>query len=265
MFFLGQVVMEHSGDKRKYTFDKVKLVSPNSPPIILDGFVAKEGKKLSADVKVSRDQIFVETKGSIEASPEKVDLELQMENSIDENINFNVKYDMARGPGMLKNKLAVSHGKDLGSKKHTLTLAQSLKYKYESVKDFNYETENKITYPLVGLVLKLDGKASNKHVKYDVNFGYEKFKLESDLDAKINQKEMGDYDVEFELAAMTNKLKLVAKRDISGEKSSLKNHLEVNGQKYSVDGTVNHHFKPQDINFATDLTVKIAGKADPIK
>lgn len=241
------------------------MVSPNNPPIAIDGFLAREGKKYSTDVKVSRNQISVEAKGSIEASPEKVALEAQVKNTIDENLNFDVKYDMHRGEGMMENKLAVSHGKDLGSVKHTLTMSQMLKYKYEGVHDFNMETKNKLTYPMVNLEVKLDGKASNKHVKYDVNFSYDKFKLESDLDAKVNQKQPGDYDIEFELEAMTNKIKLVAKRDVSGEKSAIKNMLAINGKKYSVDGTVNHHFKPNDINFATDLTVKVHEKPEPIK
>lgn len=64
---------------------------------------------------------------------------------------------------------------------------------------------------------------------------------------------------------MTNKVKLNAKRDVSGEKSTLKNKLEFNGRKYTVDGTVNHHVKTNDINFATDLTVKIHEKPEPIK
>lgn len=188
-----------------------------------------------------------------------------MKNSIDENLNFDVKYDMKKETGLIENKLSVSHGKDLGSKKHTLSLGQSLKYKYASAQDFNLETKNKIQYPLVNLEMKLEGKASNKHVKYDVTFSYDKFKLESDLDAKINQKQVGDYDVEFDLEAMTNKVKFVAKREVSGDKSTLKNSLEFNKKKYSIDGTVNHHLKANDVNFATDLTVKIHERPDPIK
>lgn len=243
----------------------MKLIAPNSQPIAIDGYLAREGKKYTTDVKVSRDKLNVEAKGSIEASPEKISLEAQLKNSIDENLNFDVKYDMNRPQGLIENKLSASHGKDLGSKKHTLTLAQSLKYKYESAQDFNFETKNKVTYPLVGLEVKVDGKASNKHVKYDVNFAYEKFKLESDLDAKINQKQQGDYDIEFELEAMTNKVKLAAKREVAGEKSTVKNMLQFNGRKYTIDGTVNHHMKPNDVNFATDFTVKVHEKPEPIK
>lgn len=165
----------------------------------------------------------------------------------------------------MENKLNLVHGKDLKSKKHTLTLSQMLKYKYESAHNFNFETKNKVTYPQVGLEVQLDGKASNKHVNYDVHFAYEKFKVESELDAKVNQKHTGDYDIEFELEALTNKVKLEAKRDIAGEKSTLKNMLVFNGRKYSVDGTVNHHLKPNDINFGTDLTIKVHEKPDPIK
>lgn len=125
--------------------------------------------------------------------------------------------------------------------------------------------KNKVTYPLLNVEGKLDVHTTNKEFNYDMTVAYDKFKLESELDAKVAQKVLGDYDIKFELKAMNNKLEVKAKRDIDGDKSNIHNSVELSGRKYSLDGTVTHHCKPNDLNVGTDLTIKIHDKADPIK
>lgn len=117
----------------------------------------------------------------------------------------------------------------------------------------------------MGLEGKLDLHATNKHVEYDFVIGYDKFKLKSELDAKLATKQLGEYDIEFELEVMNNKVELKAKRDIvQEEKSLITNSLEINGKKYSVDGTIIPHVKPNDIAIAADLVIKVADKPEPI-
>lgn len=257
----GQVVVENGN---KFTFDQVKLIAPNQPPIAINGFLAKEGEKMSADVKVTREQLNFGVKGSLETPPRRFKLHTEMDNNLDSNINFLVDYDLKYGEGSFEHDLKFVHGPDLKAKDHTLTLAQSCKHKRDN-NDFSLDTKNKLTYGKVGLVAQVDINASKKHLGYDFELAYEKFKMDSELDAKINTKQTGDYDIKFELEAGTNKMEVKAKRDIAGDKSTIDNMVLFNGRKYQVEGTVMHHVKTNDLNIGTDLTIKIHGQPDPTK
>ncbi|GLV37036.1 apolipophorin [Carabus blaptoides fortunei] len=262
----GQVIYEQTGETKKYTFDHVKLISPGQPAILVNGYIAREGPTTySADLAVKRESVTVNSKGKIQFGPNSLKLNAEMQNSVNPSANFNLKLETSHGDREYDNSIILIHGDDLSSKKHCLTIIQSAKYKYDNPEQYEFGTKNKVSYPLLGLEAKLDLHTTRKHVEYDFVVGYDKFKLKSELDAKLATKQLGDYDVEFEVEVMNNKVELKAKRDIVGEKSNIANSLEITGKKYSVDGTVTHHIKPNDINVGADLVLKVADKSEPIK
>lgn len=262
----GQVTVEKTGDNRKFNFDHIKLISPGQPPIQINGHLAKEGPtSYSADLEVSRESVTIHGKGRVAYDADSVKLNAEMQNSVNPNANFNIKMDLKKGEREFDSSISLIHGKDLSSKKHQLTVQNSAKYKYENKDNFDFSMKNKVQYPLLNVEGKMDAHVTRHLVSYDLTIAYDKFKLESELDAKHCQKETGDYDVKFDIEAMSNKLELKAKRDINGDKSTIANSLEITGRKYSVDGVITHHVKPNDINVGCDLTIKIHEKPDPIK
>lgn len=94
----GQIIAEKDGDKRKYTFDNIKLIAPSQPNIQIHGYLAKEGPtSYAADMEVSRETVKVHGKGKVAYSTEGVKLNAQLENSVNPNANFNVKLDFKCG------------------------------------------------------------------------------------------------------------------------------------------------------------------------
>nr|CAD7454296.1 unnamed protein product [Timema tahoe] len=165
----------------------------------------------------------------------------------------------------LDNSLIVTHGQDLNSETARVTLIQSAKYRLESVRNFDFETKNKVTYPLIGLVVKVDAAASPSAVSYDVEGGYEKYKFGSELDAKC--KGNGNFEIEFELEALGKSLEFDAKRTvISNDKSKLEAVLELKpGGKYQLVTDLTHIFKQNDVNLQVDALLKLAGRPEDIK
>jgi len=54
----------------------------------------------------------------------------------------------------------------------------------------------------LGVDAKFDGGISEKTASYDLLLGYEKNTLTSNLDAKINQKKFGDYDITLSVCTL---------------------------------------------------------------
>lgn len=61
-----------------------------------------------------------------------------------------------------------------------------------------------MSYPLLGIVGKFDGKVTPKSLHVDIEASYEKHKFESELNAKTGVKNPGDYEVEFEVSNVNN-------------------------------------------------------------
>lgn len=110
-------------------------------------------------------------------------------------------------------------------------------------------------------------EGSSKKLKYDFDAEYQNVKLGSELDIKHCQKTIGDYEIEFEAYGFNNKLEIDAKREVlnDGKKSKIENSLEFNGKKFELDGTITHSYQPQNLDYGSDLVIKIAGQANPIK
>jgi len=60
-----------------------------------------------------------------------------------------------------------------------------------------------VSYPLLGIVGKFDGAVTRKSLNVDIEASYEKYKFESELDAKTGVKNPGDYEVEFDVSNLT--------------------------------------------------------------
>nr|CAD7199620.1 unnamed protein product [Timema douglasi] len=122
-----------------------------------------------------------------------------------------------------------------------------------------------VTYPLIGLVAKLEAAASPSAVSYDVEGGYEKYKFGSELDAKC--KGNGNFEIEFELEALGESLEFEAKRTVlSKEKSKLEAVLELKpGGKYQLVTDLTHVFKQNDVNLQVDAVLKLANRPEDIR
>ncbi|KAJ8984123.1 hypothetical protein NQ317_017333 [Molorchus minor] len=263
----GQLIVEYQ-KPYKYVLDNIRVVIANDKSYGVKGYIT--GDLIldpSWDLTVlGGDQQLATTKGRLNldhAKPLKLNVELR--NTINPNVNFHVKGELARQPDKYESSLQLIHGPDLSSKTNIISLSNSVTNKYKNAQNFVLGTKNKLTYPLVGIKTNFDYEQTAKSIEYDFGVQYNDVKFGSELDIKINEKEQGDFDVEFELYGLDNKVEFKANRQIHGEESKIKNELEVNGKKLEVSGRIKHHIKPSIVDLEADLTVVLPTHNTPFK
>lgn len=203
--------------------------------------------------------------GKLQFQSNLIKLNAEVKNTVDPHLNVNIKYEYKRQPNQVDSNLQLIHGPDLTSKTNKLSLVNTFAYKRHSEYNFESSSKNKFSYPLLKIDTEFDYLVSPKNLKYDFDFQYGELKLGSELEAKVSQKVPGDHDIEFEIYGLDNKLEVKLKREITGEKSKIDNSVEINGKKFEVSGTINHHYKHEDVNVGADLVIKIPGRPEAFK
>lgn len=188
-----------------------------------------------------------------------------MKNSVNPMVNFDLKAELKKQPGQFDGSYQLIHGQDLSSKKHMLTLSHSLTSKYKNPKDFTFGFKSKVSYPLVGFEGKLEYEETPKSLDYDVEVQYNDVKFGSELEMQINKKENGDFDLEFEIYGLDNKVQFKASREIQGDESKINNELKVNDDKMEVKGKIRHHLQTNNVNVGADLIVVLPSHDQPFK
>ncbi|KAF5288699.1 hypothetical protein FQR65_LT11964 [Abscondita terminalis] len=261
----GAINVEQIPHGVKYVYDNLRIIGSNQKAITVQGSSGIQGKGLFSDVTVSDGHNSGSLKGKVELVKEKLHVEAELKNTFDPIVNFKLKYDFKHQSNLLDSDLEFTHGQDLASKTNTLKLSNLVSFKKIGSKDYEITTKNKFSYPVINVNSKIEFEAAPKKIKYDVDLHYGDLKVGSELDAKVSQKVQGDYDVKFKLRGFENRVELKSNREILGDKSKIANYLDVNGNKFELDGVVTHHVKPDDLHLGTDLVLKVPGRADPIK
>jgi hypothetical protein len=260
----GAIVVEKSGDNCKYTFDKVVLKSPSMAPISITGSMGRENGEFFADIQVGDGTNSGSIKGKLQASPNLIKIDAKVQNTISPVSNFHLDYQLSRDESTLNNDLTLVHGGDLNNKQNTLKIKNSITRKYTDPNNYQFTTKNSMSYPLLGVEGKLNINKVPKNLDYTIEGKYQKYKIGAKMNAKYNQKTMGDYDINLDAEALENKLKAKAKREINGDVSTIDNSLEINGKKAEVKGTVTHKCKPYDTDIGCDLTIQVPQSPDVI-
>lgn len=186
-------------------------------------------------------------------------------NTINPVVNFNLKGEVKHQPDEYQSSIQLIHGPDLSSKANILSVSHKIEKKWNGPGDFLYSEDGKITYPLVGLNFEYEFKAGPKTLEYEVNVQYNEIKFGSELELELNKKQSGDFDFEFGIYGLDNKVKVKAERVVQGETSSINNELEVNGKKIEVKGKIKHQFKSGNVDIGADLTVIVPTHPTPFK
>lgn len=202
----------------------------------------------------------------MQLTSELIKFNVKIENSINSNANFNLKGEFKKQESHYDAAIQLIHGPDLNSKSAIISVTSSLVNKFKSASDFRFETKNSVSYPLLGVSAKFELEQTPKSLDYEMNAEYGELKLGSELEAKINEKTAGDFDVEFEIWGLENKLQLKSRRQVlPNDESKISNSVELNGKKLELDGKVRHVLRPHNIDIGTDLTVHVPSHATPFK
>lgn len=259
----GVVSVNDHEDGKKYTFENVVITGGGKKIVSLDGFAISTLNKAIVDVKLGYgdENLALKLDGN-RLGEQNYLIKLSAVPSRDPNIGFNALWEYKRQPHELEHKLVFIHGADPNSETNRFTLNQRAVYKL-TTPDFALAGYNKITYPAMNAVLKLEGKLTDVSLEGDLEVKYEKFQFGSEVSGKINTVKEGDYEVELELQLLDNKIELKSKRTVLEikKKSEFKNSLKLSpGGKYEVNGVVVHDLSRNHINLQLDGNLNLNGK-----
>ncbi|KAK2585087.1 hypothetical protein KPH14_008599 [Odynerus spinipes] len=259
----GTIGVNDYEDGKKYTFENVVVTGAGRKIVGLDGSAVSTSNKALVDLKLSYNEESLAFKlDGKRLGEQHYEVAVSAVPSRDPNIGFNAKWEYNRQPNELHHKFVFVHGADPNSETNCFILDQHAVYKMDP-KDLTLAGTSKITYPALNALLKLEGKLTRKSIEADLAVTYEKFKVGSELSAKIDMAKPGDYELELEVELLQNSIELKSKRTVIevNKKSKFKNSLELSpGGKYEVSGVVTHDVNKNHINVQVDGDVNLNGK-----
>ncbi|KAK1130809.1 hypothetical protein K0M31_018919 [Melipona bicolor] len=253
-------VSNHEGGQ-KFVLDKVALVAGNQKLFVVDGTIAWSPCSVKADTTVGYTDKNLAFKLDGKCSKDDFKLSVSGMPSSDPNIGFNLNWELKRGENDIDHKFVFVHGPDPNSETNRLSLIQSAVYKLDP-KNIVLSASSKLTYPVVNLKLKGEGKLTRKSVSASLEAKYKTFKYGTELSAKRDTEKPGDYEIELEAELMDNSVELKAKRVVlEPRKSQFTNSLRLEpGGKYNVDAIVTHVVDKSNLNLQLDGQLDLNGK-----
>ncbi|XP_011144506.2 apolipophorins [Harpegnathos saltator] len=254
-------LVEQDGGK-KYMFDRVALMANGHKIVGINGYILSTKTTGALDMSVSYGEESVALKMDAKKLGEQhFSLGLSAVPSRDPNIGFDLEYEYRANPYEMENNLVFVHGPDLKSEVNRLTIKEYIIFDVKQ-KDFELGGYSKISYPALKLILDVNGKIKPNSIESDIDITYDKFKFGTELSAKRNMVNMGDYEVEFEAELLQNSLKLESKRTIvDPHKSKYKNCIELKpGGKYESEVVVTCNNNENKVDFEVDGNLNLNGK-----
>ncbi|XP_028142993.1 apolipophorins isoform X2 [Diabrotica virgifera virgifera] len=268
----GRIIAEQNGPNRKYIFDNVRVHLPNQKVLGINGNIGNEagnqGEDFFSDLTVSEGQQSGSLAGRLHLDAHQLNLNAEVKNSINPGFNFKLQGGLKRSSDLsqLDSNWQLIHGQDLASKTNIISLATGVTRRYKTQNDFHFGFKNKVSYPLIGLVVNIEADQKPKSVDYDFDFQYNDIKFGSELDFNVDKKSRGDFELVFGVHGLENKVDFKASRELVGaDKSQINNELDINGLKLAVKGLITHNIKPSSVDIGADLTVVLPTHPTPFK
>lgn len=261
----GKIVVEKAdGGATKYNLENVEWVSPYAPKTTVNGFVLQNGPSFDTDLAVVVGSSKNNVKGHLDFSPKHVNFDLEKKTDGDADKNFKVNMALAYTENSFKNVFVFLSGKDFTHPTHRYELSQNAEFEFEDKKLQSLKMDNKLQLPKQ--MVRFDFATSKNQFKVDGEYGYDKYKVAANVDAKYNEKTAGDYD--WTVGGSLNKhfFKFVSKRTLDSTKSRFQNQLTAStGTKIQVNGVATNKFSDQDGELNLEGLFVAVDKADPYK
>lgn len=167
-------------------------------------------------------------------------------------------------PIQFKNVFVFVAGKDFNNPTNRYELNQNAEFEIEDKKLQSLKLSNKLQLPKQ--LIRLDFATSKNLFKLDGEYGYDKYKIAANVDAKYNEKTAGDYDVTVGGSLNKHFFKFASKRTVDAAKSKFQNRLTAStGTKIEVNGVASNKFTEQEGELNLEGLFIAVDKADPYK
>ncbi|XP_058823789.1 apolipophorins [Topomyia yanbarensis] len=262
----GKIIVEKGdGGATKYNLDNIEWTSPYAPKTTVNGIVTQNGPSFDTDVVILVGDSKNNVKGHLDFSPKHVNFDLEKKtDGGDANKNFKVDVAVAYSENSFKNIFIFVAGKDFNNPSNRYELNQQAEFELEDKKLTSLSLKNKLQLPKQ--LIRLDLITNKNHFKLDGEYGYDKYKVAANVDAKYNEKSAGDYDVTVGASLNKHFFKFFSKRTIDAAKSKFQNRLTAStGTKVEVNGVASNKFTEQEGELNLEGLFVAVEKADPYK
>uniref|UniRef100_A0A182MAM9 Vitellogenin domain-containing protein n=1 Tax=Anopheles culicifacies TaxID=139723 RepID=A0A182MAM9_9DIPT len=264
----GKIVVENlDGGKRKYNLQNIEWTSPYAPKTTINGHVVSNGERsFDADVDFSVGEVKNNVLGHLDFDLKHVKLDLEKKTPSDAKKNFKVNLEVAYTDNSFKNLFSFASGADFKNPSNKYELSQYAEFtlKPEAQGLESLKLNNKLQLPKQ--LIRLDFATSKNKFFLDGEYGYDKYKIAANVDAKYNEKSAGDYDVQLGGSLNKHFFKFFSKRIMEQNKSRFSNKLTAStGTKFELNGAVTNRFTSQDGELNLEGLLIAVEKASPYK
>uniref|UniRef100_A0AAG5D4D0 Vitellogenin domain-containing protein n=1 Tax=Anopheles atroparvus TaxID=41427 RepID=A0AAG5D4D0_ANOAO len=264
----GKIVVENlDGGKRKFNLQNIEWTSPYAPKTTINGHVVSNGERsYDAEVDVTVGETKNNVVGHLDFDLKHVKLNLEKKTPSDANKNFLVNLEVAYTENSFKNLFSFASGKDFNNPSNKYELSQYAEFtlKPEAKGLESLKLNNKLQLPKQ--LIRLDFATSKNKFFLDGEYGYDKYKIAANVDAKYNEKTAGDYDVQLGGSLNKHFFKVQMRRVVEQNKSRFSNRLVAStGTKVELNGAVTNRFTVQDGELNLEGVLVAVEKASPYK
>lgn len=261
----GKIVVEKAdGGATKYNLENIEWTSPYAPKTTVNGFVTQNGPSFDTELAVVVGPSKNNVKGHLDFSPKHVNFDLEKKTDGDGSKDFKVNMAVAYTDQSFKNVFVFVAGKDFNNPTNRYELNQNAEFEIEDKKLQSLKLSNKLQLPKQ--LIRLDFATSKNLFKLDGEYGYDKYKIAANVDAKYNEKTAGDYDVNVGGSLNKHFFKFASKRTVDAAKSKFQNRLTAStGTKIEVNGVASNKFTEQEGELNLEGLFIAVDKADPYK
>ncbi|XP_053660311.1 apolipophorins [Anopheles marshallii] len=264
----GKIVVENlDGGKRKYNLQNIEWTSPYAPKTTINGHVVSNGERsFDADVDFTVGEVKNNVLGHLDFDLKHVKLDLEKKTPSDANKNFKVNLEVAYTDNSFKNLFSFASGSDFKNPSNKYELSQYAEFtlKPEAQGLESLKLNNKLQLPKQ--LIRVDFATNKNKFFLDGEYGYDKYKIAANVDAKYNEKSAGDYDVQLGGSLNKHFFKFFSKRIVEQNKSRFSNKLTAStGTKFELNGAVSNRFTSQDGELSLEGSLVAVEKASPYK
>lgn len=269
----GRVIADSSrSPKTRYTFEKLTVGPATAEgkfgPLVIDGFFEHDSKSFDTALDVRYKDNTGNIKGKVFADKSSIDTDISLISDFNELANGRVKLNFIRTDKRIKNSVVLIYGRDVESATKRFEITNDYEYKVEENKLTSISGKNTLIIAPIPLKVIINGSYSKNHLDYEVLLEYARSKVGSKLNADINRKNKGDWNVKFHGDLNNHNIDVTSTRDIDSpaQKSTVQHEVKSSfGTHIVLNSKFDNVINSQKADITADGTIVLARGQKPLK
>lgn len=269
----GRVIADSSkSPKTRYNFEKLTVEPATAEgkfgPLVIDGFFEHDSKSFDTALDVRYKDNTGNIKGKVAAEKSAFDADISLVSDFNELANGRIKLNFVRAENRVKDSFVLIYGRDLESTTKRFEVTSDYEYQTEEKKLISLSGKNTLIIAPLPLKIIINGGFHKNHVDYDVLLEYARSKVASKLNADVDRKNKGDWNVKFNANLNSHSVDVTSTRDIDGaaQKSTVQHEVKSSfGTHIVLNSKFDNVINAQKADIASDGTIVLARGQKPLK